>query len=128
MKDKSISFVYVLLIIVSIICLLGFISREPVNRESYVKLDGKYYYSVGANIDPSFIGEQMGTVERRTPKTIFNRNGDSNQFAVGAKIYAPPPDVAAESDDIIYVEYTQIYVRPDQTEEEITEYALLKAG
>lgn len=128
MKGKSIPFVYVLLIIVSIICLFGFIFREPVKRESYVKLDGKYYYSVGANIDPSFIGEQIGTVERRAPKTIFNRNGDSNQFAVGAKIYAPPPDVAAESDDIIYVEYTQIYVRPDQTEEEITEYALLKAG
>lgn len=128
MKGKSIPFVYVLLITVSIICLFGFIFREPVKRESYVKLDGKYYYSVGANIDPSFIGEQIGTVERRAPKTIFNRNGDSNQFAVGAKIYAPPPDVAAESDDIIYVEYTQIYVRPDQTEEEITEYALLKAG
>lgn len=127
MEKRKLPWIYTLLIVIAVACLCAFIVQNRVNFKRYVKFDGKYYYSVGADIDPSFIGEQIGTVERRAPKTIFNRNGDSNQFAVGAKIYAPPPDVAAESGDIIYVEYTQVYVRPDRTEEKLTEYALLRA-
>ena len=75
---KKFPFVYVLLIVIAVLCLCRFIFREPVNRKSYVRFDGKYYYSVGATVDPSVVGEQVGKVERRAPRMIFNRNGDSN--------------------------------------------------
>ena len=58
---------------------------------------------------------------------IFNRNGNSNLFEEGAKIYKPIPEVAAESGDIIYVEFTQILIHPDQTEERLIKYSLLRA-
>ena len=51
-----------------------------------------------------------------------------NFFEPGAKIYKPLPEVAAESGDIIYVEFKLVHVLPDRTEEEKTEYALLRAG
>lgn len=127
MKKREFPFVYVLLIVIAVLCLCGFIFREPVNRKSYVRFDGKYYYSVGATVDPSVVGEQVGKVERRAPRTIFNRNGDSNFFEPGAKIYKPLPEVAAKSGDIIYVEFTQILIHPDQTEERLIKYSLLRA-
>ena len=126
-EKKEFPFVYVLLIVIAVLCLCGFIFREPVNRKSYVRFDGKYYYSVGATVDPSVVGEQVGKVERRAPRMIFNRKGDSNFFEEGAKIYKPIPEVAAESGDIIYVEFTQILIHPDQTEERLIKYSLLRA-
>ena len=125
---KKFPFVYVLLIVIAILCLCGFIFREPVNRKSYVRFDGKYYYGGGATLDPAFLGEEAGEIERKVPKSIFNRNGDSNFFNEGAKIYKPLPEVAAESGDIIYVEFKLVHVLPDRTQEEKTEYALLRAG
>ena len=124
---KKFPFVYVLLIVIAVLCLCGFIFREPVNRKSYVRFDGKYYCSVGATVDPSVVGEQVGKVERRAPRMIFYLHGDSNLFAVGAKIYKPIPEVAADFGDIVCVEFTQILIHPDQTEERLIKYSLLRA-
>lgn len=128
MKERKFPFVYVLLIIIAAVCLCGFIIQSRENVKSYVRFDGKYYYSVGANLDPAFLGEEAGEIERSAPRSLFNRNGDSNFFKPGAKIYKPLPEVAAESGDIIYVEFKLVHVLPDQTQEEKTEYALLRAG
>lgn len=127
MKERKFPFVYVLLIIIAAVCLCGFIIQSRENVKSYVRFGGKYYYSVGANLDPAFLGEEAGEIERKVPKSIFNRNGDSNFFNEGAKIYKPLPEVAAESGDVIYVEFTQIIVHDDQTEEEEIKYAYFEA-
>ena len=128
MKERKFPFVYVLLIIIAAVCLCGFIVQSRENVKSYVRFDGKYYYSVGATLDPAFLGEEIGEIERKVPKSLFNRNGDSNFFEPGAKIYKPLPEVAAESGDIIYVEFKLVHVLPDRTQEEKTKYALLRAG
>lgn len=117
-----------LLIIIAVVCLCGFIIQSRENVKSYVRFDGKYYYGGGARVYESTVGEEIGEIERKVPKSIFNRNGDSNFFEPGAKIYKPLPEVAAESGDIIYVEFKLVHVLPDRTEEEKTEYALLRAG
>lgn len=128
MKERKFPFVYVLLIIIAAVCLCGFIIQSRENVKSYVRFDGKYYYGGGARVYESTVGEEIGEIERKVPKSIFNRNGDSNFFEPGAKIYKPLPEVAAESGDIIYVEFKLVHVLPDRTEEEKTEYALLRAG
>lgn len=128
MKERKFPFVYVLLIIIAVVCLCGFIIQSRENVKSYVRFDGKYYYGGGARVYESTVGEEIGEIERKVPKSIFNRNGDSNFFEPGAKIYKPLPEVAAESGDIIYVEFKLVHVLPDRTEEEKTEYALLRAG
>lgn len=119
---------YVLLIIIAAVCLCGFIIQSCENVKSYVRFDGKYYYGGGCTVWETAVGEEIGVVKRHVPKSIFNRNGDSNFFNEGAKIYKPTPEVAAESGDIIYVEFKLVHVLPDQTQEEKTEYALLRAG
>lgn len=118
---------YVLLIIIAAACLFLFISREAANAKSYVRFDGKYYYSVGGAVDPAFLGEEAGRIERKTVRSIFNRNGDSNTFEPGAKIYKPMPEVTAESGDIIYVEYPIIIVKNDGSEENEIRYFLLRS-
>lgn len=128
MKERKFPFVYVLLIIIAAVCLCGFIIQSRENVKSYVRFDGKYYYGGGARVYESTVGEEIGEIERKVPKSIFNRNGDSNFFEPGAKIYKPLPEVAAESGDIIYVEFKLVHVLPDRTQEEKTEYALLRAG
>ena len=127
MEKRKFPGVYVLLAIVVIGCACSFILREPVGAKSYVRLDGKYYYGGGATVYESVVGEEVGEIKREAPKSIFNRDGDSNFSAVGAKIHKPAPEVPAEVGDVIYVEFTRVYVHPDQTEEEKTEYALFRA-
>lgn len=127
METKKFPFVYVLLIIITAACLFLFVSREAANAKSYVRFDGKYYYGGGCTVWETAVGEEIGVVKRHVPKSIFNRNGDSNFFNEGAKIYKPTPEVAAESGDVIYVEFTQIIVHDDQTEEEEIKYAYFEA-
>lgn len=126
MGKQKFPVVYVLLAVIAVVCAFSFFLREPVSAKSYVRLDGKYYYGGGCTVWESTVGEEIGEIERKAPKSIFNRDGDSNFSEVGAKIYKPAPELAAEVGDVIYVEFTQVYVHPDQTEEEKTEYALFK--
>lgn len=128
MKERKFPFVYVLLIIIAAVCLCGFIIQSRENVKSYVRFDGKYYYGGGARVYESTVGEEIGEIGRKVPKSIFNRNGDSNAFEPGAKIYKPAPEVPAEVGDVIYVEFKLVHVLPDRTQEEKTEYALLRAG
>ena len=86
MKERKFPFVYVLLIIIAAVCLCGFIIQSRENVKSYVRFDGKYYYGGGATLDPAFLGEEAGEIERSAPRSIFNRNGDSNFFEPGAYI------------------------------------------
>ena len=127
METKKISFVYVLLIIIAAVCLCGFIIQSCENVKSYVRFDGKYYYGGGCTVWETAVGEEIGVVKRHVPKSIFNRNGDSNAFEPGAKLYKPTQEVAYESGDVIYVEFTQIIVHDDQTEEEEIKYAYFEA-
>lgn len=127
MEKRKFPSVYVALIIVAVICLCGFMAQSRGEEKSYVRFDGKYYYGGGATVYESVVGEEIGEIKREAPKSIFNSDGDSNFFEVGAKIYKPAPEVPAEAGDVIYVEFTRVYVHPDQTEEEKTEYALFRA-
>ena len=127
MEKRKFPWVYTLLIVIAVVCLCGFIIQSRGEEKSYVRLDGKYYYFIGATVNPDAVGEEIAAVERRVPRSIFNRDGDSNFTEPGAKIYKPVPEVAAESGDIIYVEFTLICVHDDRTEEEKTEYAVFKA-
>lgn len=127
MEAKKFPFVYMLLIIISAACLFLFISREAANAKSYVRFDGKYYYSVGAAVDPAFLGEEAGEIEHSAVRSIFNRNGDSNFFGKGAKIYRPLPEVAAVSGDIIYVENPIVIVKNDGSEENEIRYFLMRS-
>lgn len=67
MKERKFPFVYVLLIIIAAVCLCGFIIQSRENVKSYVRFDGKYYYSVGATLDPAFFGRGNG--RNRTLRT-----------------------------------------------------------
>lgn len=124
MEKRKFPGVYVVLIVVAALCLCGFMAQNRGQEKSYVRLDGKYYYFGGCTVAPTALGEEIATVERRTPKSIFNRDGDSNVFEPGTKIYVPKPEIAAESGDIIYVEYKKIILYDDKTREEKIYYAL----
>ena len=52
----------------------------------YVKYEGKYYNVIGAVTYEENIGEVVGEIKRITPRTFWNKDGDSNFSFEGARI------------------------------------------
>ncbi|MBQ2862028.1 MAG: hypothetical protein IJE83_04475, partial [Oscillospiraceae bacterium] len=53
---------------------------------SYVQFEGKCYRVMGASWLEEHVHEYVGEIKRITPRTFWNKDGDSNCSFVGARI------------------------------------------
>ncbi len=80
-------------------------------QKYYVKYEGEYYKVIGAVTYEENIGEVVGEVKRITPRTLWNKDGDSNFSFEGARI-------AIVSDGDYAVEWKTYHVDTDETRSE----------
>ena len=85
MEKKKGVFVFVLLSLIVFAMIFVPLYKEFQNKW-YVKFDGKYYDVIGAVTYEENIGEVVGEIKRITPRTFWNKDGDSNFSFEGARI------------------------------------------
>ena len=85
MEKKKGIFIFVLLFLIIFAMIFVPLYKEFQNKW-YVKFEGKYYDVIGAVTYEENIGEVVGEIKRITPRTFWNKDGDSNFSFEGARI------------------------------------------
>ena len=85
MEKKKGIFIFVLLSLIIFAMIFVPLYKEFQNKW-YVKFEGKYYDVIGAVTYEENIGEVVGEIKRITPRTFWNKDGDSNFSFEGARI------------------------------------------
>ena len=83
-KKKKIIFAGITVLIAVILFFAWY--NENVAKKPYVKFGGEYYTVIGAVINEENVVEYVGEIERITPRTLWNKDGDSNFSIEGARI------------------------------------------
>lgn len=86
MTDKKKNIIFVLIIVSVVLFVFFYWYNNEVSNKWYVKYEGKYYGVIGAVTYEEGVQEFVGEVKRITPRTLWNRDGDSNFSFEGARI------------------------------------------
>ncbi|MGN0626681.1 MAG: hypothetical protein ACI4IT_01785 [Oscillospiraceae bacterium] len=82
---------------------------KDVYPKTFIFFDGDYYSTIGATVTEKSVGEKIGEVERNSPRTFWNRSGDSNNVPVGSGIYSrSDPEYEGEGKLLVGILYTDI--------------------
>ena len=85
-KKRMIAITGILILVFAVF--FGWYHNEA--QKFYVKFEGEYYRIIGAIRDEDAIEEYVGEVKRITPRTLWNKDGDSNFSFEGARIGRTP--------------------------------------
>ena len=85
MTDKKKKIIFVVIVSAILFVFFYWYNNEFANN-SYVKFEGKYYQVMGAGWLEESVHEYVGEIKRITPRTFWNKDGDSNCSFIGGRI------------------------------------------
>ena len=86
MTDRKKKTIFALVIVSVVLFVFFYWYNNEYANVGYVQFEGKYYKVMGASWREENVHEFVGEVKRITPRTFWNRDGDSNCSFVGGRI------------------------------------------
>lgn len=86
MTERKKKIIFAVIIVSIILFVFFYWYNNEFAYGSYVKFEGEYYTVIGASWLEESVHEYVGEIKRITPRTFWNRDGDSNCSFVGGRI------------------------------------------